>query len=1056
MQAKFPLLENRAANGHPDFHGHQRVRPLLVHQGKALSQTLINKYLKELSNLKKVAGTQRESVVREAFKDMLKVWGRALDLTFIPEYELETKAKQRRYVDGALLHTLRVPFGYWEAKDTDDDLELEIRNKFLAGYPRTNIIFEDSQQAVLFQNGHEVMRCKVEEVAALERLLELFFGYERPEIEAFRNAVDQFKKDLPAVLAALREMISRSYDRQPEFRHAAAEFLTHAQEAINPNLHEEDVREMLIQHVLTGELFAAVFPGTTYHEDNSVARELHKLEGTFFTGNTKHQTLGSLAPYYAAIRKAATEIVTHHEKQTFLKAIYENFYKVYNKKAADRLGVVYTPNEIVRFMIDGADWLCERHFKRGLIDKGVDILDPATGTGTFICELIEHFGGQLQKLSHKYRWELHANEVAILPYYVANLNIEATYAASSGTYEEFPGLCFVDTLDNTFALRKHKGHMDDLFGGVSDDNVRRIRQQNSRRISVIIGNPPYNANQLNENENNKNREYPEIDKRIKETYVDASTAQKTKLYDMYARFFRWAGDRLDENGILAFVSNRSFIDSRTFDGFRGVVAREFNEIRIVDLGGDVRVNPKLSGTTHNVFGIQTGVAISFMVRAAKRKGCRIMYARRPEMELAREKLGFLSHTRLSDIEFEEVRPDKNNNWINLSETDFEKLIPLVNDDGTGKAIFGMRTNGVNTARDEWVYDLDDRILLRKAEEAVALFNENHARVQKMVEFERDALGGELKWSEALINKVQRSVAAEPSNGFLTTVEYRPFVSKRYYGDPMFSDRLTSKHFAIFGKRLGDKAPCLAISAPGAGRHFHVLATDHLADWHYLGDTQLYPEALSKDEDWVPNVTNWALERFTKHFKGGRRNERPITKGGIFRYVYAILHAPFYRAKYAIELGREFPRVPLIGTTSAHFWKWADWGSDLMDLHINYRKAKRHTLERVEKRDEKARKAGLPPKTILRADKAKGLITIDSETVLKDIPSEAWTYRLGARSAIDWILDQYKEPSSKDATIQEKFSNYRFADHKDEVVELVERIVTVSLETERITSQMKDQ
>ena len=218
--------------------------------------------------------------------------------------------------------------------------------------------------------------------------------------------------------------------------------------------------------------------------------------------------------------------------------------------------------------------------------------------------------------------------MAILPYYVANLNIEATYAAIIGDYLEYPNLCFVDTLDNTAGLRKHRGHVDDLFGGVSDVNIKRIREQNARRISVVIGNPPYNANQLNENDNNKNREYPEIDKRIKETYIEQSTAQKTKLYDMYARFLRWASDRVDANGIVAFITNRSFIDSRTFDGFRKVVAQEFNEIWVMDLGGDVRGNPKLSGTTHNVFGIQAGVAISFLVKREKRKGCKVFYLRK--------------------------------------------------------------------------------------------------------------------------------------------------------------------------------------------------------------------------------------------------------------------------------------------------------------------------------------------------------------------------------------------------------------------------------------------
>ncbi|HEX4954676.1 MAG TPA: N-6 DNA methylase [Thermoanaerobaculia bacterium] len=641
-----------------------------------MSQLLIQQYLNQLQDLRRVSGTHRESVVREAFKDLLKGWARSHDLIFVAEYEIETKTKERRYVDGALLHTLRVPFGYWEAKDSKDDLDTEIGKKFRAGYPKSNILFDDSTQAVLIQHGEEVMRCPVDDVVALEKLLRLFFAFERPEIEEFRQAVEQFKADLPAVLESLRGMIERANDEEPGFRQAAREFLAHAQRAINPSLTEADVREMLIQHVLTGEVFAAVFPGTTYHEDNNVARELHKLEATFFTGNTKFQSLKALAPYYTAIRKAAAQISTHPEKQTFLKAIYESFYRVYNPKAADRLGVVYTPNEIVRFMIESADWLCERHFGRNLIDRDVEILDPATGTGTFVCELLQHFRGQPAKLKHKYREELHANEVAILPYYVANLNIEATYAALTGEYEEFPNLCFVDTLDNVGEHTATSGTQGSLFGSVTEENVARIRRQNRRKISVIIGNPPYNANQLNENENNKNREYPEIDRRIKATYIAESTAQKTKLYDMYARFFRWASDRLAANGVLAFVTNRSFIDSRTFDGFRKVAAREFAEIWVVDLGGDVRANPKLSGTKHNVFGIQTGVAISFLVKREKRQGCRIFYARRPELETAEEKLAFLTGTRIGTVDFTEVQPDARGTWINQTSNDFDQLSPL--------------------------------------------------------------------------------------------------------------------------------------------------------------------------------------------------------------------------------------------------------------------------------------------------------------------------------------------------------------------------------------------
>lgn len=1018
-----------------------------------MSQLLINKYLGELATLKKVSGTHRESVVREAFKDLLKAWGRSLDLTFIPEYELETKTKERRYVDGALLHTLRVPFGYWEAKDEKDDLDAEIAHKFKRGYPKTNIIFDDSTQVVLIQHGEEVMRCGVEDVAQLEKLLKLFFGYERPEIEAFRKAVEQFKLDLPAVLESLRAMIEQSLKEAPAFRKAADAFLKHTQESINPSLTEADVREMLIQHILTGEVFAAVFPGTNYHEDNNIARELHKLEATFFTGNTKHQTLKGLALYYTAIRKAAAEIDTHHQKQAFLKAIYENFYKVYNPKAADRLGVVYTPNEIVRFMIESADWLCEHHFKRSLVDKDVHLLDPATGTGTFICELIEHFRGQPAKLRQKYAHELHANEVAILPYYVANLNIEATYAAVMGEYVEFPGLCFVDTLDNTHALRKHAGHMDDLFGSVSDDNVKRIRMQNSRRISVILGNPPYNANQLNENENNKNREYPEIDKRIKETYIAASTAQKTKLYDMYSRFFRWAADRLDENGVLAFITNRSFIDSRTFDGFRAIAAREFNEIRIVDLGGDVRANPRLSGTTHNVFGIQTGVAISFMVKRAKQKGCRIFYARRPEMEMAEEKLTFLHNARIGDMTFEEVVPDAKHNWINLTSNDFESLMPLASKHakasktaGKSRAIFKLYSLGISTNRDEWLYDFDELALSDKVKHLLTLYEAHPAQSNEFSSL--------LKWSETLKRRAIKAFREAFAPKRVRRAAYRPFVSTYLYQSALLIDRPGALDAV---SPIGAANPCIVVTDPTAQKPWLACSTDQPVDLHYVGAAAgsiCAPQYLFQGAEKTDNITDWALKQFTDHYKpetGTGKSAHKITKEAIFHYCYAVLHDPVYREKYAQNLKREFPRIPFYPS----FWQWAEWGRALMDLHIGYESVEPYALTRTDVPDEKARAAGQAPKAMLKADKDAGRIQLDSETSLAGIPPEAWDYKLGNRSALEWILDQYKEKKPKDPTIREKFDTYRFADYKEKVVDLLMRVTTVSVRTVEITRQMQE-
>lgn len=750
-----------------------------------MSQLLIQQYLNEIDRLRKFSGSITEGVISEAFKDLLKAWSRQNNLHFISQYEFLSPQKNRIRPDGTILHDLRVPLGYWEAKDTADDLDEEIRKKLAKGYPQDNIIFENSGTAVLIQNRQEVFRCSMTDTEKLLKLVSLFFKYEREEIRDFRKAVEQFKHDIPAVLTALRERIDTAYEKNPDFRAAADKFLQHAKDTINLSVGEADIREMLIQHILTEEIFAHVFDNSDFHRENNIAKELYALEAKFFTGQIKRETLKGLETYYATIRANAALISSHQEKQQFLKLIYENFYKVYDKKKADRLGVVYTPNEIVKFMIEGADWLTQKHFGKQLIDEHVEILDPATGTGTFICELLEHFRGQPRKLAHKYKNELHANEVAILPYYVANLNIEATYAAISGQFAEFPNLCFVDTLDNVAGLGIKAGYQHDMFAGLSDENVARVKRQNAQKISVIIGNPPYNAWQENFNNRNPNRAYRRIDERIAETYIVLSTAQnKMAVYDMYTRFFRWASDRLHDDGVLALITNRSFIESRTFDGFRYAVEKEFKEIYIVDLGGDVRVNPKLSGTKNNVFGIQTGVTISFLVKRQRQKGCRIFYARRPEFDTAEDKLSFLANTRASAITYERIEPDKKANWLNQSKNNWDDLIPIASKatkaGSTGskdRAIFRLFSRGLGTFRDDWIYDISDVSLKEKMLYFIKVYETSL--------YDRNSSRDTIKWDRELEFLLKTRKSKSFSETSTSQSQYRPFISRYIYRDRDF-------------------------------------------------------------------------------------------------------------------------------------------------------------------------------------------------------------------------------------------------------------------------------
>jgi len=546
-----------------------------------MSRLLVTQYQAEVEKIIQYGGSRKETSIRVAFQNLLNEYCKPRDFLLIPELDYKLPNGKIVYPDGTIKDALRLDWGYWESKDQYDKLDEEIEKKLNKGYPDSNILFEDSQTAVLIQSGQETQRVTMGDADAVDGIINNFINYVRPEVRDFREAIDTFRQDLPIILDSLRKLIKCQEGNNILFENARNKFFNICQKSINPEITLLDIQEMIIQHILTEDIFINIFSESQFHQENNVARELQGVISTFFTGSLKRNTLGSIERYYAVIRRTAANIVNHQEKQKFLKALYENFYKAYNPKAADRLGIVYTPNEIVRFMIESTDFLVHKHFGKLLADKDVEILDPATGTGTFITELIDYL--PTHSLQHKYKYEIHCNEVAILPYYIANLNIEFTYKQKMGVYEEFENICFVDTLDNT----SFEGKQLDLFA-MTVENTARIKRQNDRTISVIIGNPPYNAKQENFNDNNANRYYTAIDKLIKESYIKYSKAQnKNILYDMYVRFYRWATDRV-KNGIICFITNSSFLDGRAFDGFRKSIQDDFSFVYVIDLGGNVR------------------------------------------------------------------------------------------------------------------------------------------------------------------------------------------------------------------------------------------------------------------------------------------------------------------------------------------------------------------------------------------------------------------------------------------------------------------------------------
>lgn len=995
-------------------------------------------------------------MLREAFKDLLKRWGRQHDLQFIAEHDILTRAMTRIYVDGALLHGLRVPFGYWEAKDESDDLEVEIAAKFRKGYPRDNIVFTDDVTAVLYQDGAEVLRAHMQaDDDSLLTLLTRFFAHERQEIADFNKAVKQFAADLPEILKALRNRIAEKHAASADFAAAVAAFLQHARDAINPAVSEDDVREMLIQHILTEDIFAKVFNDPDFHRKNNVAAELQKLEDKLFARGEKATLLRALDPYYAGIASTAALIQSHSEKQGFLKALYEDFYKAYNRKAADRLGVVYTPGEIVRFMIRSADWLCEKHFGKNLIDRGVEILDPATGTGTFIVELLEHFRGNHDKLRHKYKEELHANEVAILPYYVANLNIEATYQAITGQFAEFENLCLVDTLDNVDALGIHSGHQFDLLGSLSDENIERIRRQNRRKISVIIGNPPYNANQQNENDNNKNRTYAHIDKRIKNTYIKASTAQKTKLYDMYARFYRWASDRLGDEGLVAFVTNSSFLEARTFDGFRKRVAHDFSEAWVIDLKGNARNSgERRRREGGNVFQdkIKVGVAIAFFVRRRDKQPFKLHYLAVDDYVREDDKREFVARRNLATDRFTVIKPNESGDWLNQIEvgewSNFIATADKKTKQGktatTERAIFKLYSLGVKTNRDDWAVsfsrDALDQLYQFTIDHYLAFIKtlpSGQKRDWKQIEFDQT-----IKWTRKLRRLATAKTALHPRPDAIVPSLYRPFTCLPMTFVPELNEDQYQLDHAI---KPGEPNPTVMLNGYPSAKPAQALATNIV--WHHdtLDKTNGLPRyRYTKSGERIDNITDWALNKFVAEY-----GKKGVTKDAIFHYVYAVLHDPVYRETYALNLKREFPRIPFY----PDFAQWAAWGETLMTMHIGYEEVAPWPVERIDTPNPK-RAEGTHPKAMLKSVPEQGLVRVDEDTQITGIPREAWDYRLGNRSAIDWVLDQHKEKTPRDPTIREKFNTYRFADYKESMIALLAKVVRVSIDTVAITEAMK--
>ena len=608
---------------------------------------------------------RHEGAVSNPFAILLDVCAKRVNATFAPQYPMRSPKGNRIVIDSAIIDAYGLPIAYWEAKDMDDDLPKAIVEKRDKGYPFDNILFQNPERAILYQNGEEVLNTDITDPQNLIDALQHLFSYSDTTFSDWYDAVDKFSDRIPALADELKALVEQQHKTNAAFKDAFASFYQTCLTSINPELSQAAVEEMLIQHILTERIFLKVFDRSDFTSRNIIAIEIEKVSKALMQYSvSRDEFLKRLNPFYTAIETAATHCKDFSEKQHFLNTVYEQFFQGFSVKVADTHGIVYTPQPIVDFMVNSVEHILNAEFSRSLSDSGVHIIDPFVGTGNFIVRLMQDI--QTTALEDKYRHELHCNEVLLLPYYVSTLNIEQEFWQRTQKYLPFEGIVFADTFE---LFDQPQG---ELF---TEENTKRLAQQKAADMFVVIGNPPYNAGQQNENDNNKNRKYPILDKRIEDTYSKDSKAQlKSNLYDPFVKAFSWASKRIGNSGIVAFVTNNSFIDARAFDGMRKHLAEEFNALYLLNLGGNIR---KGQPADSNVFDITVGVSIVLLVRTGESvdSPC-IFYNDETELLSKAQTFDFLKkYKNVGNVTWQNLQPDAKHTWLTERlPADFNDLI----------------------------------------------------------------------------------------------------------------------------------------------------------------------------------------------------------------------------------------------------------------------------------------------------------------------------------------------------------------------------------------------
>lgn len=893
---------------------------------------------------------------------------------------------------------------------------------------------------------------------------------------------EQWAGDVAKIAEAHIERIKRLIAEDGKPKKEFERFIKGLRKNINPSISEEDAIEMLSQHIITKPVFEALFDNYSFVSSNPISKSMQKVLD-LIEEHTPEEENERLEAFYDSVRRRAKGIDNAESKQKVIVELYDKFFKAAFPKVVEKLGIVYTPVEVVDYIVKSVAWILKKEFDRDISDENVHVLDPFTGTGTFITRLLQSGVISKEALARKYDSEIHANEIVLLAYYIASINIENVFHDIQGEdegYQAFNGICLTDT----FQLGEDSD-ADNIFSEVFPHNSKRVQEQKRKPITVIIGNPPYSVGQKSANDNAQNQSYPTLEARIAETYAGKSEANnKNSVYDSYIKAFRWATDRLPkEGGVIGFVTNGAWLDGNAQDGFRKCLEKEFSSIYVFNLRGNCRTQGELRRKeAGNVFGLgsRTPIAITILVKKTVfgNQKAKIYYhdigdylSREDKLRIVKT-FGSIANPAM---DWKVLEPNEHGDWINHRNEAFNSFIFLEPDkkfNSRSHSVFCLNSLGVGTNRDAWLYNSSKSELDRNIDRTIAFFNSQvddwKNRDDKSVKvgdfISTDAT--KFSWTSSVIPLLEKGTYITKQEKIEECL-YRPFFKQNLY----FGERLTHRRGQFDNLFPSPMHGNLVISLSGVGssKGFSCLMTNILADCQLNFNSQCFPlywydESTADIADLFnqaaeeevmdryirrDGVSDWILRECKQRY--GNK----VTKEDIFYYVYGILHSPEYRTTFEADLKKMLPRLPLVDTPD-EFNAFSQAGRKLADLHLNYESVEPYQGVNISIKSDnpnyevqKMRFGKLDSKT---ADKS--VILYNNQITISDIPSEAYDYVVNGKSALEWIMERYQVTTDAKSGIVNNPNDWS-REHGDDkyIFNLVLRIITVSLETMKIVNAL---